>query len=350
MTQVAVASPQLDEVHELHDPVTGLSGVIAIHSLRLGPATGGCRFWSYPDHGALRLDAMRLAEGMSYKNALAGLPLGGGKAVLQVPSEPFDRDRMFEAFGRAVDRLGGDYVTAEDVGTSEADMAAVARATRHVAGLAPAEGQVGGDPSPWTARGVFLAMEAAVERRLGRSLDGLTVAVQGLGNVGYSLCRMLHDAGARLIVAEPRGEIAHRAVVEFGAKVLTPRLLLATPADVFAPCALGAVLDETSIPLLRAKVVCGAANNQLAHAEDGARLAAMGILYAPDYLVNAGGVINVAAEYLGWTGEDVSRRVELIPKRLNALLDLADRMGIATNVAANAMANDIIAGGDKNWN
>lgn len=334
-----------ERVHEFFDPATGLSGVIAIHSLKLGPAAGGCRFWHYADQAALITDARRLAEGMSYKNALAGLPLGGGKAVLQKPEGDFARDRLFEAFGREIDALGGGYVTAEDVGTTTGDMAAVARFTRHVAGLAPVDGRPGGDPSPWTAQGVFLAMRAAVERRLERSLDGVSVAMQGLGNVGFALCGLLHEAGAKLVVSEPRTEVAARAAQEFGAELVVPSALLTAPVDVFAPCALGAVLDENTIGALKAKVVCGAANNQLATPEDGARLADKGVLYAPDYLVNAGGIINVAAEYLGWSSEDVAGRIEQIPARLTDLLDLADQLGIATNVAADAMARDIIAAG-----
>lgn len=336
---------ELETVHEVSDPSAGLSGVIAIDSLRLGPAAGGCRFWRYADRAALVADARRLAEGMSYKNALAGLPLGGGKAVLQRPHGEFDRARLFAAFGRAVEKLGGNYVTAEDVGTTMADMAAVAGATDHVAGLPPAAGRAGGDPAPWTARGVFLAMEAAVQRQFGSSLEGSTVAVQGLGNVGYALCRLLHGAGARLFVAEPRAEVAERAVAEFGATLLPANALFSAPADVLAPCALGGVLHEGTIAVLKARVVCGAANNQLATPEDGARLADRGVLYAPDYLVNAGGIINVAAEHLGWSSDEAAVRIDRIAQRLNDLLDQADSAGMPTNLAADSMAREIIAAG-----
>lgn len=342
--QSAFAMQGVEGVHEISDPSVGLSGVVAIHSLRLGPAAGGCRMWRYADAGSLRRDAQRLAEGMSYKNALAGLPLGGGKAVLQRPEGDFDRARYFEAFGRAIEDLCGAYVTAEDVGTNVADMACVARATTFVAGLPTLGGQVGGDPSPWTARGVFLGLQASVERRLGRSLDDVAVAVQGLGNVGYALCALLHGAGARLVVADTCAEIARKAEAEFGAISVTPDRLLATPADVLAPCALGGVLDEASIAALQVKVVCGAANNQLATPEDGARLARKGVLYAPDYVVNAGGIINVAAEYLGWTPDEAARRIDAIPQRLAEVIETSERLGIATNAAADALACELIGG------
>jgi leucine dehydrogenase len=345
--QAAHFSETFEGVHEIEDKSVGLSGMIAIHSLRLGPAAGGCRMWSYRDNASLRADAVRLAEGMAHKNALADLPFGGGKAVLRRPDGDFDRQRYFEAFGRAVEALRGDYVTAEDVGTTVADMTAVSRSTRHVAGLPTSAGSVGGDPSPWTALGVFLAMKVAVERHLDRPLTGVSVAVQGLGSVGYALSEMLHRAGARLIVSEPRPEIAQKAISRFGATNVTPNLLMTIPVDVFAPCALGGVLDEKSIGQLKAKVVCGAANNQLATPEDGARLAELGVLYAPDYLVNAGGIINVAAEHFRWSQEEAVGRIEAIPGRLIALLDESERLGLATNMAADAMARQIIDAGPK---
>jgi leucine dehydrogenase len=331
-----------EEVVPLNDPESGLHGMIVLHSTRLGPAAGGCRVWRYESEKEAARDAMRLAEGMSYKNALAGLPFGGGKAVICQPSGQLDRAALFRAFGRAVDSLGGRYVTAEDVGTSVEDMLQVGRSTRHVAGLPAKPGAPGGDPSPWTALGVLRAMEVAVRRHLGADLRDVTVAVQGLGHVGFALCELLHRAGARLIVAEPRKAVAARAAALFGAEVMTSSGLFASEADVLAPCALGAVLDNSTVRRLRAKVVCGAANNQLAMPRHGAELAARGILYAPDYVVNAGGIINVAAEYLGWS-EDVARaRVERIGARLSEVLDLADANETAPNEAADTLARSII--------
>jgi len=329
----------------IEDEQAGLSGVIVLHSTALGPAAGGCRLWDYSSKEALAVDAVRLAEGMSYKNALAGLPLGGGKAVLRRPDGDYDRRRLFEAFGRAVERLDGAYVTAEDVGTRIADMDAVGVATRHVAGRLAAAGKPGGDPSPWTARGVFNAMKVAADRRLGSSLAGLTVAVQGLGNVGSSLCALLHDAGARLVVAEARAGVASTFARHYGAKVVSVDAILDARADIYAPCALGGVLNEVSIARLNATIVCGGANNVLATPEDGDRLADAGILYAPDYVVNAGGIINVAAEYLGWPGAEVRQRVDRIGDSLARVLDFADSSGLPPGRAAERMAREVIAAG-----
>jgi len=335
----------LEQLLPLQDDKAGLSGFIAIHSTRLGPAAGGCRLWHYPTLEAARADAVRLAEGMSYKNALAGLPLGGGKAVLCRPPGPYDRERLFEAFARAVATLGGDYVTAEDVGTTVEDMTTVAGITDHVAGLSAAPGCAGGDPSPWTALGVKIAMEKAAGQELGKSLSELTVIVQGLGNVGYALCQLLHAEGARLIVAEQRADVAARAAAAFGAEVAHCGTVLQTKADILAPCALGGVLDDETVGKLRVKLICGAANNQLARPEVGDALAARGIVYAPDYVVNAGGIINVAAEYLGWSPETVGHRVAAIGDRLLHLLDLARDTRVGTNRVADDLARSVIANG-----
>ncbi|MGR9235227.1 leucine dehydrogenase [Rhizobium leguminosarum] len=326
----------------IFDKESGLEAVIAIHSTSLGPAAGGCRFWTYDDIEAAKIDAFRLAEGMSFKNALAGLPLGGGKAVIRKPARDFHRDTLFRAFGRAVARLEGRYVTAEDVGTSVADMLVVSQETKNVAGLPTQDLKPGGDPSPWTARGVFLSIESSVRRRLGRELRDCVVGIQGLGHVGFSLAKMLHDAGARLVVADISAERADRAAVELGATVSSADEILSAEIDVFAPCALGAVLSDKTIGTIRAKVICGAANNQLATDEDGLRLANRDILYAPDYVVNAGGIINVAAEYLGWTSEQAKALVEATALRLNQIYDLAEASGAATHEAANRAAKAII--------
>jgi leucine dehydrogenase len=282
---------------------------------------------------------------MSYKNALADLPLGCGKAALRRPAGEYDRQALFKAFGRAVEALGGRYVTAEDVGTTVEDMETVRGQTRHVAGLPVHGDRPGGDPSPWTARGVFLSMQLAAERRLGRPLSQCTVAIQGLGHVGASLAQLLHEAGARLLVSDVNSVAVARIAVATGATAVGVDHVLGSRADIFAPCALGGVLNHATIGQLRAKVVCGAANNQLAEAEDGARLADRGVLYAPDYVVNAGGIINVAAEYLGWSQEDAARRVDQSAERLARVLDHADHAGLAPNEAADRLAREVIAEG-----
>jgi leucine dehydrogenase len=328
----------------LDDPDSGLRGTIVLHSTALGPAAGGCRLWDYESDAAAMTDAMRLAEGMSYKNALADLPLGGGKAVLRRPSAAVDRAALFHAFGRAVSALKGEYVTAEDVGTSVEDMLSVAQTSPYVAGLPRKPGAPGGDPSPWTAMGVLRAMEVAVRRRLGTDLSTVTVAVQGLGHVGYELCRLLHEAGAKLVVADPQRTVAVRAAAQFGAALTAPEEIFDANADVFAPCALGAILDAATVKRLRAKVVCGAANNQLASPVQGIQLADRGVLYAPDYLVNAGGIINVAAEYLGWSEVEAFDRVQRIGSRLTDVLDHAQASGQTPNAAADQLAREIIAG------
>nr|WP_315383141.1 Glu/Leu/Phe/Val dehydrogenase dimerization domain-containing protein [uncultured Sphingomonas sp.] len=335
----------VDEVVVLKDADAGLDGVIAIHSTVLGPGAGGCRFWHYADGEAAFADAARLAEGMSYKNAMAGLPLGGAKAVLRRPQGDFDRVALFRAFGRAVARLGGRYVTAEDVGTGVADMETVAGETRHVAGLTQSAGRPGGDPSPQTALGVFVSMAHAARRRLGRELGDCTVAIQGVGHVGEALAHLLHGVGARLIVADVDSDRVARVAVATGAEIVSTRQVMAAQADIVAPCALGAVLNADSVEVLRARVVCGAANNQLATAADGERLARRGILYAPDYVVNAGGIINVAGEYLGWTSEDVAARIEATGTRLAAVLDHAEAEEVPPHFAADTLARSAIAVG-----
>nr|WP_228275303.1 Glu/Leu/Phe/Val dehydrogenase dimerization domain-containing protein [Sphingosinithalassobacter tenebrarum] len=334
-----------ERVCSVEDARSGLRGVIVIHSTALGPAAGGCRFWTYDSPDAATEDAMRLAEGMAYKNAVAGLPLGGGKAVLRMPEPPFSRGELFAAFGRAVQALDGEYVTAEDVGTSVEDMEAVARETRHVAGLPPREGRPGGDPSPWTARGVFEAMRVAARARLGRELSDCTVAVQGLGHVGAGLTRLLHAAGARLIVADPKPGIAAKVAVECDAEIMSKDAIVDARADIFAPCALGGVLNRQSVSRLHARLVCGAANNQLADESVAALLADRDILYAPDYVVNAGGIISVAAEYLGWEADAVQRRVGETGMRLQRVFDEAERSGRTPADAADTLARRIIAQG-----
>lgn len=331
------------ELHFFEDEVTGASGIIAIHSSILGPAAGGCRLWAYQDASEQAADAMRLARGMSYKNALAGLPFGGGKAVLQHPHGDFDRRRLFEAFGDAVARLNGAYVTAEDVGTTVADMRVVRTRTRYVAGLEAASGVAGGDPSPWTALGVFESMKAAAHRVFSAGLAGLTVAVQGAGSVGAGLCRLLAGERARLVIADLDVARARALAAEVGAQLVGTDEILTADAQIFAPCALGGVLNADSIPVLKAKLVCVAADNQLATAADGEALRQRGIVYAPDYVVNAGGIISVASEYLAETVDQVEERVRGIPIRLLSVLDAASQGGRCPGQVADELARDIIA-------
>lgn len=343
MVFVASEVQPAEEVHVVRDDAAGLDAVVVLHSTALGPAAGGCRFHAYPGGAEQLRDAMRLAEGMSYKNALAGLPLGGGKAVIRRPAGGFDRAALFRAFGDAVQQLGGSYVTAEDVGTSVDDMTAVAEGTRYVAGLPARAGMVGGDPSPWTARGVLLSMRLAAERRLGRPLSDCTVAVQGVGHVGAALARLLHAEGARLVVADVDSAAVARVATETGALVVPTSRILTAAVDIVAPCAMGGVLDRSTVRAMMARVVCGAANNQLTTPGMASLLADRDILYAPDYVVNAGGIINVAAEYLGWSTDEAARRVDATADRLHEVLVLAQDSGRTTADAADDLARTTIA-------
>ncbi|RLP76238.1 Glu/Leu/Phe/Val dehydrogenase [Xanthobacter tagetidis] len=324
------------------DPSCDLAGVIVVDSLALGPATGGCRFWPYDDAAAMLCDARRLARGMSYKNAMAGLPLGGGKSVIRRPEGSFDRAALFAAFGRVLDEIGGDYLAAEDVGTTPADMEAVRAQTPFVFGL-PADGALaGGDPSPWTALGVFLSIGHICARR-GISLSDSRIAVQGLGNVGADLCRRLHEAGARLVVADLHAHATDRLRADIPVDVVAPEAIHAADVDLFAPCALGGGLNRTTIPEIKARLIAGAANNQLGTGADAALLHARGILYVPDFVANAGGIINVAAEYLGHDRHHVVDAVHRIPDRLADVLDRAEAADISPAHVADAMARDLIA-------
>ncbi|MFX3657911.1 MAG: Leu/Phe/Val dehydrogenase [bacterium] len=320
------------------DPSTGLRAIIAIHSTRLGPAAGGCRHWTYPDAAAALSDALRLSRGMTFKNALADIPFGGGKSViLGTPGRGLTEGQL-ETFGGWVDELQGRYVTAEDVGMGVNALRTVARSTRYVSGLG--RGGVGGDPSPFTARGVLRGIEAAVRFRLGRDdLDGLRVAVQGLGSVGMHLCELLHERGARLWVADVAAERVAAAVQAFAAQPVDPGAVVSADVDVLAPCALGGVLSLDALAGLRAPVVAGAANNQLASDDVGDLLAGRGVLYAPDYVINAGGVISVAQEFLGiddrqWT----EQRIDGIGDRLTAIFQRASRTGEPTSRIADELA------------
>ncbi|MGD9817051.1 MAG: Leu/Phe/Val dehydrogenase [Hyphomonadaceae bacterium] len=316
-----------EDVVYVADEAVGLAAIIAVHSTALGPAAGGCRIWRYAQDDDALTDALRLSRGMSYKNAMAELPLGGGKAVVYRLGA--DRTAAFEAFGAAVEAMGGRYITAEDVGATVADMRAIARHTSYVAGIPKEQGQAGGDPSPWTALGVHLTIKTL----LNGSVQGRTIAVQGVGAVGYHLCQLLVQEGARLVVADVNAAHLDRAKA-LGAEIAPVERIHAVAADVFAPCALGAGLNAETIPELGAPIVCGAANNQLAVEEDGERLRARGITYAPDYVVNAGGIINVSAEYLGETTAAVDARVRAIAPRVAAVIEAAKADGVPPHVAA----------------
>ncbi|MEP9355498.1 Glu/Leu/Phe/Val dehydrogenase dimerization domain-containing protein [Xanthobacter sp. KR7-65] len=331
-------------IFRFEDPSCDLSGVIVVDSLALGPATGGCRFWHYDDAAAMRADARRLARGMSYKNAMAGLPLGGGKSVIRRPAGAFDREALFRGFGRVLNEVAGDYLAAEDVGTTPQDMAVVRSQTPFVFGVPADDGRAGGDPSPWTALGVFLSIDHVFARR-GLPLSGSRIAVQGLGNVGADLCRRLHAAGATLVVADVRPDAAERLRSEIPVEVVAPEAIHAADVDLFAPCALGGGLNPSTIPQMRARLIAGAANNQLATGADAGLLHERGILYAPDFVANAGGIINVAAEYLGHHPGAVEDAVHRIPTRLAQVLDRAEASGTSPAQVADAMARELIAKG-----
>lgn len=323
------------------DEGAGYRGIIAIHDTTLGPALGGTRFWNYASDEEAITDALRLARGMTYKNAVAGLNLGGGKAVIIGDNRTTSREMLFRAHGRFVESLGGRYVTAEDVGTGTADMDFVRMETEYVAGLATKSG----DPSPVTAHGVFRAIEASAKQRWGSaSLEGKTVTVQGLGHVGTYLCRELHTAGATLIVTDIRAERVKTVVEEFGAKAVSGDAIYTAKADIFAPCALGAILNDDTIPRLKVEVVCGAANNQLLDpATHGEALEKKGILYAPDFVVNAGGVINVYGELAGWTRERSLRKADEIFDTILGVYRIATEEGVFSYDAADKLAERRIA-------
>jgi len=342
--------PDFDAHEALHfvtDEKSGLRAIIAMHSTHLGPAAGGTRFWHYAEDFEALTDALRLSRGMSYKNAMAGLPLGGGKAVVLADKDRTKTREMLTAFGQAVNSLGGKYVTAEDVGMSVADMIEISKQTKFVAGLPVEGGEVGGDPGPHTSLGVFLGIKAAVKRALGKdSLAGLHIAMQGAGSVAGGVCRHAAAEGAKLSIADVDSARAEKLAAETGGMVVAPADILSTEADVVSPCALGAILTEDSIAALRAPIVAGGANNQLAAPQDGQRLQARGILYAPDYVINAGGIINVSTEYLGDGGQDLVRsRIEAIPGRLDQIWAESAATGRDPAAVADAMAQKLIGRG-----
>jgi leucine dehydrogenase len=327
------------------DQNSGLKSIIAIHSTALGPACGGCRMYPYLNEEAALTDVLRLSRGMSYKNAMADIPFGGGKAVVLGDPNKDKTEAKLLAFGRAVENLGGRYVTAMDVGMKQADLPIIARATRYAAGY-DQPGKSGGDSAPMTALGVFLSLKAAVKHRLKTDqLKGLTVAIQGLGKVGMRLATQLHAEGAALVVADTNEAHVRQAENAYGAKVVAPGAIVTAECDVLAPCALGAILDDVTVPLLKAKVIAGAANNQLARDRHGAMLRERGVLYAPDYVVNGGGVICVAGQILGWSDAEIETRTRAIAPTLARIFARADAENAPTNIIADRMAQERIARG-----
>jgi len=339
-----LGEPGYERVVFASDETTGLRSIIAIHSTKLGPAAGGCRMFNYDSVEAAKTDALRLARGMTYKNAAASLPLGGGKSVIIADPRTDKTPELMQAFGKFVNELAGSYYTAEDVGISVEDIAEAAKFTNYAAGLS--DGPFGsGDPSPVTARGVFLCMQVAAKYGLGTAdLKGKTIALQGLGHVGMYLCGHLHDAGANIVATDINPTAIEEAKSRFGAAIVEPDAIYGVEADIFAPCAMGASISPASITQLKAKVVAGAANNQLANEGCGQLLADKGILYAPDYVVNGGGIINVAAEILkisdpAWVEEKVVRLADTTDQILNT----ATSKNSLPHVVADQWVDDILA-------
>lgn len=333
-----------EQIVYVSDRASGLRALIGVHNTNLGPGLGGCRMWRYAREEEALTDVLRLSRGMTYKNAMANLPLGGGKTVIIGNAATDKTPAMFQALGRAIDRLNGAYVTAEDVGTSPADMLEIRKSTQFVVGLDPASGGRG-DPSPATALGCFVGIRAAVRAQLGQSdLSGLTVAVQGLGHVGYDLARQLHDAGARLIVTDVNAVNVERAVQQLAAVAVAPEAIYDVQADIYAPCALGATVNDTTIDRFKVKIIAGCANNVLARPEHGDRLMEKGILYAPDYVINAGGVIKVGGEYINMPIAEVEQRVLGIEATLDGVFRKAALDGINPAKAADAIAEARIYG------
>ncbi|MBC1985179.1 Glu/Leu/Phe/Val dehydrogenase [Listeria booriae] len=328
-----------EQVVFCHDKVSGLKAIIAIHDTTLGPALGGCRMWPYETEEEALEDVLRLARGMTYKNAAAGLNLGGGKTVIIGDPRKDKSEAMFRALGRYVESLNGRYIIAEDVGTTVADMDMIHAETDYVTGISESYGS-SGNPSPMTALGVYSAMKRTALEAFGTdTLAERTIAVQGVGNVAYALCELLHKDGAKLVVTDINQEAVNRAVAAFGAKAVAPDEIYDVDADIFAPCALGGVLNDTTIPRLKVKAVCGSSNNQLLQTiHHGQMLADRGILYAPDYIVNAGGVINVADELSRYNEERAKHKIGEIYGQIGKVFDIAKEDKILPAQAANRMA------------
>ena len=332
-----------EQVVFCHDKVSGLKAIIAIHDTTLGPALGGLRMWNYASDEEALIDALRLSKGMTNKNAAAGLNLGGGKAVIIGDAKTQKSEALFRAFGRYVQSLNGRYITAEDVNTTVADMDYIHMETDFVTGVSPAFGS-SGNPSPVTAYGVYRGMKAAAKEVYGTdSLGGKTIAIQGVGNVAFNLCRHLHEEGAKLIVTDINQEALQRAEEAFGALIVAPEDIYSVEADIFAPCALGATLNDETIPQLKVKIIAGAANNQLKEDRHGDMLEERDILYVPDFVINAGGVINVADELDGYNRDRAMKKVELVYDAVTKVFEIAKRDHLPTYRAAEKMAEERIA-------
>lgn len=326
-----------EQVSFFHDEETGLKAIIGIHSTVLGPALGGCRMWKYADDQEALRDVLRLSRGMTYKAAVAGLNLGGGKAVVVADSRTDKNEALLKSFGRAVDAVGGRYITAEDVGMTVSDIDTIRTVTRHAVGGSNEGGS--GDPSDMTALGVFQGIKAALKvSGQGEKLEGVKVAIQGVGNVGYHLCSYLSAAGAKLIITDIYPNQVKKVEQEFGAEVVAPDQIYSVDCDIFAPCALGAILNSRTIPQLKCSIVAGSANNQLEKDEDGFTLFSKGITYAPDYAINSGGLINVAAELDGYNKEKVLNKVTQIYTTIENILEHSKKEHVPPHQAADALA------------
>jgi leucine dehydrogenase len=338
-----IASMGHEQIVFCHLPEVGLKAIIGIHSTRLGPALGGTRFWPYASTDEALTDVMRLSKGMTYKAAVSGLNLGGGKAVIIGDPKTQGSEALFRAFGRFVNSLNGRYITAEDMGTSVRDMEWISMETKFCTGVDKSHGG-SGDPSPFTARGVFNGINAAAEVTYKSSdLKGKVVAVQGLGNVGYNLCKLLHAAGCQLIVTDISNERIQNAVQEFKALACKPDEIAESKCDIFSPCAMGAVVNEKSLDKFKCKIVAGAANNQLSVDSMGHELKKRGILYCPDYAINAGGLMNVSIELEGYNEERATRFVAKIKDTMFEIFRIAERENIPTSLAADHLAEARIA-------
>ncbi|WP_077299541.1 Glu/Leu/Phe/Val family dehydrogenase [Virgibacillus pantothenticus] len=331
-----------EQVVFCQDKNSGLKAIIVIHDTTLGPALGGTRMWTYETEEEALEDALRLAKGMTYKNAAAGLNLGGGKTVIIGDPKTDKNPEMFRAFGRYIQGLNGRYITAEDVGTTVHDMDLIHMETDFVTGISPESGS-SGNPSPVTGYGVYKGMKAAAKEAFGDdSLTGKTIAVQGVGNVAYALCEHLHKEGARLVVTDINQAAIQRAVNDFGAESVEPDAIYDVDCDIYAPCALGATINDETIPRIKAKVIAGSANNQLKESRHGDMIHKQGIIYAPDYVINSGGVINVADELQGYNYDRAMKKVETIYDSLQKVFAIAKRDHIPTYLAADRMAEERI--------
>ncbi|MHA6480873.1 Leu/Phe/Val dehydrogenase [Paenibacillus sp. strain BS8-2] len=327
----------------LQERVSGFKAIIAIDNTKLGPALGGCRMWQYESDEAAISDALRLAKGMTYKSAISGLPYGGGKAVILSHPGQGSREGLFRMLGRYIDRMQGHYITGMDLGTTVADMDCIRETTSYVTDVSGSLGAVNDLTATMTAYGVFLGIRVSLKKVFGyESLLGRTVAVQGLGKVGYRLCRYLHDDGATLIVTDIDESRMKQAALEFGATACAPENIYDAACDVFAPCALGGILNDTTLAQLQCRIVAGAANNQLSDLKHAERMRQLGIVYAPDYVINAGGIIVTGSELSGGDAAEAKRNVENIYGTLTKVYQLSTSSGLSTAEAANRMTEELL--------